>query len=132
MFREDIVTAHVQRASEAMRWGIDDCCQFVRDVVRSHGGPDIMAGFPAYHSKIEAEAVMTAKGGFVRAVMAQADGLGLAECFAPFPTDRRLVGIVPTARGPALALMIMGRWVVRAHHGVVVMAGESAVMAWEV
>jgi hypothetical protein len=132
VFDQEIVARHIQRASEAMQWGKDDCCRFVRAIVLDHGGPDIMAGVPDYGSESEAKLLLARKGGLVRFVMNTADAIGAVEHFHPFPSDKRLVGIVPTPNGPALAIMVRGRWVVRAGHGVVIHPAESAVMAWEV
>ena len=132
MFDQEIIARHIARASEAMQWGKTDCCQFVRAIVLDHGGPDIMAGVPDYGSETEAKHMLARKGGLVRFVMNVADAIGAVERFHPFPTDKRLVGIVPTPNGPALAAMVMGRWVVRAHHGVVVHPTEAAMMAWEI
>jgi hypothetical protein len=132
MFDDAIITRHAKAASEAMVWGRDDCCQWVRAVVLDHGGPDIMEGLPPYGSRNEAMACMAARGGFVRWVMAQADWLRCREQFFPWPAVKRLVGIVPTHDGPGLALFHNGHWIMRAKQGVVVHPAAAAVLAWEI
>jgi hypothetical protein len=132
MFDQDIVTAHVAAASGAMVWGIDDCCQFVRNIVIAHGGPDIMEGVPAYTSQDDASQICDSYGrrGFVRAVLEQAESF--PEHFHPWPRDKRLVGLIATSNGPALALMLRGAWIARAEFGIAILPLDCAVAAWEV
>jgi hypothetical protein len=132
MFDQDIVTAHVAAASGAMVWGVDDCCQFVRKIVIAHGGPDIMEGVPSYASQEEASHICDSYGrrGFARLVLEQAQNF--TEYFHPFPKDKRLVGLIATSNGPALALMLRGAWIARAENGVAILPLDCAVAAWEV
>ena len=132
VFDQNILARHIDRASEPMVWGVDDCCQFVRAIVLEHGGPDIMDGIPAYASKEEADMLCDACGrrGFVRVVMGQAERFR-AVCY-PYPPDRRLVGLVASEAGPALAIMVRGHWIARSRVGVTVLPANAAVMAWEV
>jgi hypothetical protein len=132
MFNVEIVTRHVERASEAMQWGVDDCCQFVRNVVIDHGGPDLMMGIPPYKTEKQGKALLKRKRGVLRMVMNQADRLRFPQVERPFTNDKMLVGIVPTKHGPALSFRLNGGWIVRAEHGVTIHNDDLCVIAWEV
>jgi hypothetical protein len=132
MLNQDILARHIDRASEPMIWGCDDCCQFVRAIVLDCGGPDIMAGIPAYECEKVAKRMIKKKGGMVRMVMKQAKAIGARELTFPFASDGLVVGLVATPQGPALSIRVNNRWTVRAHNGVCIYEPHAAVMAWEI
>ena len=131
-FRPEIIERAVGAACDGMRWGADDCCQFVRSIVLDHGGIDVLAGTKDYDDEAKAKSLLIRGEGLLRMAMNQAASLGLQEVYAPFNHDVALVGIVATERGPALAINFNGRWMVRGKTGVVILDGSSAVIAWVV
>lgn len=132
MFDIEVVTRHVNGASEAMQWGADDCCMFVRNIVLDCGGPDLFEGRLLFKRKSECLNYLHSYGGLVRLAILQADSIGLKQIERPFQSDAKLVGIVPTKHGPALALRVNGKWIVRGEHGVAIHNDDMCVIAWEI
>ena len=70
------------RCEGSIRFGVNDCCMVVADVVLTAGGPDLMAGYRGRYR--------TARG-FVRAFRREGHKTLHAACEAAFSANGRLV-----------------------------------------
>lgn len=125
----------IEAAAEAaqmadMRYGVDDCCLWVADIVIAHGGPDLAQPFRGYTSKTGAAMRLRryAGGGLLEAAQKRASELDLKIIRQDWRDGD--VGLVTNPAGHLMALFYQGRWLARTGSGVNFTQGHSAILAW--
>lgn len=126
-----LIEAAAERAQMAdMRYGVDDCCLWVADIVVAHGGPDLAQPFRGYTSKTGAAMRLHryAGGGLLEAAQKRAGELLLKIIRQDYRDGD--VGLVTNAAGHLMALFIGGRWLARTAQGVNFTPAHCTILAW--
>lgn len=128
---QQLIEAACRRAMASdMKYGVDDCCLWVCDLIAQATGVDLAAPLRGYRSRLGAcrKLKAFAGGGLCEAAVKLAAAARLKPASSPWSGE--LVGVVADANGPALALFHNGAWLGRTTRGVTALPPHAAVIAW--
>jgi hypothetical protein len=126
-----LIAAAVEAAQMAdMRYGVDDCCLWVADIVMAHGGPDLAQPFRGYASQLGAARKLRryAGGGLLEAAQKRAAELDLRIIRHGWRDGD--VGLVTNGAGHLMALLYQDRWLARTAQGVNFTSRSATILAW--
>jgi hypothetical protein len=126
-----LIAAAFEKAQMAdMRYGVDDCCLWVADIVMAHGGPDLAEPFRGYASQTGAAMRLRryAGGGLLEAAQKRAAELDLRIVRHDWRDGD--VGLVTNAGGHLMALFYKERWLARSAQGLNVAPRHATILAW--
>jgi len=116
-----------------MVYGIDDCCFWISNIIKAHGGQSLVEPFLLYDSKEKADYSLKqyGNGGLLEACQKRAKQLKFKQVVVEDLIDGD-IGIVTNANGHLMALRFNGRWIARTKAGVAYIMDSHTILAWRV